>query len=276
MVLQIGADPGAVGDDLDAHVTQMRRRADARQHQQFGRVEGRGCDNDLTVCADCLDLAAALDFNTDGLAVFDDDPARQAFDQLQVGALQRRPEIGIGRRPAPSPMDRLFHRPEAFLLLAVIVFGHLKPGLLSGLDEAFIERVFLIATADMQRAFGAAPALLSAMGMFHPLEIGQHIRIGPAVGAGLGPAVKIFRMAAHIDHAVDGGGAANDLAARRGEPTPAQMRFRFGFIPPVVDSHAHRIGQGSRHLDEGSGIGAAIFQHDDRVFSVLGQPAGHG
>ncbi|MNT63181.1 hypothetical protein D3C72_2009720 [compost metagenome] len=40
MVLQVGADARSVDLDLDAHVLQVLRRPDARQHQELRRVEG--------------------------------------------------------------------------------------------------------------------------------------------------------------------------------------------------------------------------------------------
>ncbi|MCY1301881.1 hypothetical protein D9M70_515150 [compost metagenome] len=112
------------------------------------------------------------------------------------------------------------------------------------------------------------------MRIFHALEIGEHVRIGPAACAELVPAVVVFRMAAHIDETVDRGGAADHLAARRGDAPVVKIRFRFGEIAPVVALHAHRPGKGRRHLDEGADIRAAIFQHQHRVLAVFGQAVG--
>ena len=47
MVLQIGADAAAVGDDRNAERLQLRRRADARAQQQRRRKNRAGGDDDF-------------------------------------------------------------------------------------------------------------------------------------------------------------------------------------------------------------------------------------
>ncbi len=109
----------------------------------------------------------------------------------------------------------------------------------------------------------------------HPLEIGKHVAIAPAAGAHLLPGVVVLGVAAHIDHAVDRRGTANDLAARRHEAAIIEMRLRLRCEAPVVALHVHRIGKGGRHLDQRPPIGAAIFEDEDAVLSVLGKPVCH-
>ena len=48
-------------------------------------------------------------------------------------------------------------------------------------------------------------------------EVGQHVVPRPALAARLAPQVVVARLAAHVDHAVDGGAAAEHAAARIGE-----------------------------------------------------------
>ena len=91
-----------------------------------------------------------------------------------------------------------------------------------------------------------------------------------------GPVVEIMRVAAHIDHGVDGRRAADHLAAWRHQPASAEMRFRLGRKTPVVMRHVHGDRQCRRHLDQRSGVGAAELDDDDRVLAVLGQTVGHG
>ncbi|MCY1376759.1 hypothetical protein D9M69_642750 [compost metagenome] len=66
------------------------------------------------------------------------------------------------------------------------------------------------------------------------LEIGQAILPGPGVIADRRrPAVEIARLAAHIDHAVDRGAAAERLAARIAQRPAVQSGVRFGLVQPV-------------------------------------------
>ena len=77
-------------------------------------------------------------------------------------------------------MDCLLHRAKAFLLLAIVIFSDFKACLLARLDKGMKQRIVTFAALHVKRAAGAAPAFLSAARIFHALEIGQHIGIGPA------------------------------------------------------------------------------------------------
>ena len=138
-----------------------------------------------------------------------------------------------------------------------------------------IQRVGASAPGDVKRAFGAAPAGLPAVAALHPLEIGQHVCIAPAVGPLVGPMVEVFGMTADVDHAVDRRRAADHFAARADQLPAAEMRFRLRSVAPIVMRHVHRVGQGGRHLDQRPHIGAAVFQHQHRVRAGLAQARGH-
>ena len=51
VIVQVLADAGQVVDHLDAVFAEMRGRADAGQHQQFGRADGAGGDDHLALGA---------------------------------------------------------------------------------------------------------------------------------------------------------------------------------------------------------------------------------
>ena len=219
MVLQVGADAGPVGDDRDAVLAQVRRRADARQHEERRRVD-RGCgEHDLGVRPDPADRPAALIFDADRPAALHDDAAHMGpRPQLQVAALQRRLEIGVGGGPAAALPHRHLHCAKTFLALAVIVVGRRVAGLLAGVDEGAVERVLLAPAGDVERAVAAAPPGLPPVRVFHAPVVGQHVPVAPARRAQRLPVVEVAGMAAHVDHAVDRGRAADHLAARRGQP----------------------------------------------------------
>ena len=255
----------------------MRLRPDARQQQQLGRID-RGCGDDhLARGGDGDDLALLFQLYPGCAAVFDDDAASKALLDLDPTGLDRGFQIGIGGGPALPLPDRRLHRAKAFLLLPVVIGRHGIAGLTARFDEGIEQRVLPRAAGDVQRTVGTTERRIAriAMPAFHTLEIGQHIGIGPTIGALFGPMVKVTRMAAHIDHAVDRGRPANHLAARGGQNAAPQMRLGFGLKAPVVDPHVHGIGQRARHLDERPRIGTAEFDDGDAA-PGFGQTIGHG
>lgn len=131
----------------------------------------------------------------------------------------------------------------------------------------------------VQRACIAAHICITAVArcipVFLPLEVRHHIRARPALRAQFGPSVIVPRMAAHIDHAVDRRRPANHFAPWGCQPAPAQERFWFGLIAPVIARHVHRIAKCAGHLDKRPPIGAAIFHNLHFVFAVFGQAIGH-
>ena len=102
---------------------QMLGRADARQHQEFRRIDRRRGDDHFTSRLNDLNLFVSFDLDADGALILDDHAPREAFDQTDILPFQRRPQIGVGGRPAAAVADGLLHRPKAFLLGAVIVVG---------------------------------------------------------------------------------------------------------------------------------------------------------
>ena len=63
------------------------------------------------------------------------------------------------------------------------------------------------------------------------------------------------------------------LAARRGQPSSAQMRLRLGGKTPIVFRHVHRDRQRGRHLDHYRAIQAAKLQQQHAGLAVLAKPA---
>ena len=84
MVLQICAHALAVGHNRDAQVRKLGRITDARQHQDLGRIDRRGRNDDLSAGADHLDSACALDLDADGAALL------RSFAAGQDGTAQLR------------------------------------------------------------------------------------------------------------------------------------------------------------------------------------------
>ena len=200
----------------------------------------------------------------------------RARHKIDIATRHSRAQIGICRRPAAALPHGHVGRPESFLPVPVIVWRGGIPSCLRCLDKGTVERIVAWPARDMQRPVSPAPTCLTAVGMFHPTEIGQHISIAPAGSTRFLPMRVVTSMAAYIDHAVDRGRPANNLAPRTNKPPPAKCRFRFGKIAPVIAFHVHRVGQRGGHLDQRPGITAPKFQHQNAAAAILAKPIGHG
>jgi hypothetical protein len=84
---------------------------------------------------------------------------------------------------------------------------------------------------------------------FRLAEVGQHVVVAPVFQAiEAGPLVEVHRVAADVAHAIDQRGAPQALAAAALHAPVVHVRFRFGFIRPVVAAALQRVRQRGRHL----------------------------
>ena len=205
VILQVRPHALAVGDNLDPVFAKMLGRSDPRQHQKLGRVDRRGGDDHLAPGANDFDARPRFNLDPDGAFAFHHHLAGKTTRDLDIAARHRRFQIGIGRRPAPTFPDRRLHRTKAFLCLTVVVGRHRIARLLTCLDEGVEQWVAAGTAGNMQRPVGAPEfRTRSAVRIFHPFEIGQHVRIGPTIRPHFGPGVIVAGMPPDIDHAVDG------------------------------------------------------------------------
>jgi len=164
------------------------------------------------------------------------------------------------------------HASETLLLVPVVVRRGRVAGLPCRLQPGVVQRIVQAPIAVIQRTVAAAVLRIAALVRIGAAEIGQHIAITPALGALFFPAVEIERVAAYPNHSVDRGRTPQHLAARRGQPSSAQMRLRLGGKTPIVFRHVHRDRQRGRHLNQHRAIRAAELQQQHAGLAVLGQP----
>ena len=164
---------------------------------------------------------------------------------------------------------------DAVLGGAVEVGVEGQPGLAAGLQIAAGERVDgRRAIGHVERPAGAAPAIGARLVVLDRLEDRQQIVIAPARVAGVAPLVEVGGVAAHPDHGVDGGGAAEQLAARPVVGIAGEPRVGFGLVVPVDGRVEEGLAIAERHLDEEAAVGAARLQHQHRVAAVRRQALG--
>ena len=233
MVLQVLADAGPVGDHVDPERAQFRRRPHARQLQELRRIDRAAAKNDLAPRARLLLAPVAAVVDADRAAAVEGDSGRQRVgDHLEVGPLHRRPEIGVGGRPAHAVPHRHVERAKPLLPLAVEIGADRIARLPARLDEGVVERVAFAPMRRRKRSGVAAIGVSRPAKALRAAEVRQHVLVAPALGALLLPALEIERMPAHIDHAVDRGRTAENLAARTGDAPAAEMGLGLALDSP--------------------------------------------
>src|SRR5690606_8560622 len=220
-----------------------------------------------------LDLAppALIDDANAALVLQHDAAQRRLGDDLQIGPFHRRIEVAAGDAHAPAAGDACLRLADAFLVLAVVVRIDAEARLLGRLEESLVKRVLVRHGADAQRAAAATVLRALVFEALHALEEGGDVLPAPAARAHLGPGVVIERLAAHPDEAVDGAGAAEQLAARNGNGAVGGAGLGLGFVDPVggrvVDQQTEADWEAGPEM-----VGATGFQEQHARCRILGEP----
>ena len=182
VVLQVLADAGQLVHNGDAGVPQHLAGPNAGELKQHGRADRAGAKNNLPLGPHGLASPACLVVDADRLQALEHHPPGQRVrGHLEVRPPQRRLQIGRRRGAAHAALDGHVHRPEAFLLEAVVVVGRQISRLLPRLYEGPVERVFhLVAVAGAERPAAAAVVVGAGFPGLGPAEIGQAASIAPA------------------------------------------------------------------------------------------------
>src|SRR5690606_39965387 len=97
-------------------------------------------------------------------------------------------------------------------------------------------------TAAMHLAFAQMVALRAT-------EIAQDVIPSPARIAHLAPEVIVARLATHVDHAIDGGAATENLSSRIVQHPAVEACLRLRLVAPVQKRIAHGIEIAHGHMD---------------------------
>ena len=279
VVLEVLAHAFARGHHGDVQRREQRGVAHAGELQQLGGVDGAATQNHLTRGAHLHANPVVHHLNTDRtrrVRAFKQHAGGQgAGAQEQVGALHGGAQVGHRGAPAPPLVNRHVHRAKAFLAVTVHVLGSGIAGLLTGLDEGFVERVLASPGAHVQRAAVAAVVVAPFGPCFGLAKVRQAIRVAPIVQAmAMGPALVIQGVSADVDHAVDRGGAADHLATRAVDAPVVHEGLGLGLVQPSVARVGHGVGKTRWHVDEQVVVHRARFQHEHAHVGVLAQAVG--
>jgi hypothetical protein len=124
----------------------------------------------------------------------------------------------------------------------------------SGIDRRLfqlrIKRLRQVDRRIADRAAGPVIEALAAPAALQLLEIGQHVGIAPAFEATLAPEIIVEAAAAHIDHGIDRGTAAQRLAAQDRQLPSVEAGFGIGLERPDIFGIGRDFGEGDRHAHE--------------------------
>ena len=280
VVLQVLTYAAQRGHHADAQPAQGIGVANAGELQQLRRVDGTAAQNHLAAGLDVVGAVAVDHLHPRGLGRAG--VGRKAHTRhqcagahLQVGAREGRAQVGHGGAPAAALVHRHVHGAQAFLAVAVHVFGARITGLLAGFNEGVVERVFAGAGGHMQGPT-VAPVVVPALGpCFGLAEVGQAVGIRPVLQSGVRrPALVVHGVAADVDHAVDRGRAAQHPPARAVHGAVVHEGLGLGVVVPVVLVVGQRVGKGRWHVDEDAFVAGAGFEQQHRHLGVLGQAVG--
>ena len=215
-------------------IAQLRRRADAGQQQEMRRTDGARGKDDLAAASRAPRRAVLTPFHRDGAPPLKFEAGDQASRlQPQIGARQHRLEKTARRRPSPSALLVDVEVAGALIVAGVEVGDRLDAGLGGGVAKRFEQRPPHPGRLDPPFAADAMAFAGPEKMILVALEIGQHVVPAPAGEAELAPVIVVGGLAAHVDHGVDGGRAADHLAARIVQAAAVEAFLGLGLEHPV-------------------------------------------
>src|SRR6202035_2793346 len=185
---------------------------------------------------------------------------------IDVGPLLRRIQEGGRGTDAAAVLDGALGVGDALLDRAVVIVVSGNPEAHRAGHERLAERILPVHGGDGEIAVAAAIGVLAlADPALHPLEIRQHVRITPTAIAELRPGVEILALAAVVDVAIDRGGAAERLAARRVDAAAAGPRTRLVVGARFVFFNVKVFYKPRGKMDVGVPAARARLEHADAV-----------
>ncbi len=185
-----------------------------------------------------------------------------------------RRQVGLGGAETFAVLVRHLVGADALLLGAVEVVVEPVARLLAGFHEGGQKRIGRTQIHHVQRPALAVQRVGAALVVFGAFEVRQHVGEGPARVAFGGPGVVVLRVAARVDHGVDGAGAAQHLAAGLVTAPAVEARLGHGGQAPAVEFVLGHHGQPCRAVDEHALIGGAGFKQGHADLRVFAQARG--
>ena len=266
MVLQIGADARQVMHHRNAFGMQYIGRANARQLQQLGRVDGPGADNHFFGGSDVLHAVARPHIHAGaahraiGLFFGDQAHGLRHGPHLKIGAaIALGAQKGFGGVPAQAVFLVDLKVAHAFVVARVEVGRGGNARLLRRFGERIqdvptqallFHAPFALAAVQRSKAGILRLAFIEPPVAFVALEGGQHVVPVPGVVAGqVGPLVVVTRLATHVNHAVDAGATAQCFATGVAQAAAIEAGVGLRLVEPVGARVADAVQIPHRDVD---------------------------
>ena len=269
---KFGTDARQVGDNGDAMPTQQLSRPQAGKLQQLRRVESTGCDNDFSVCL--CGVFHAPGFVLDSgrtLPVKHNARRERVRNNLQVGAIAYRREIGCGGGTANAVPHGCLVKPRAFLFCAVEIRVAWIAGFHGGIDPCLRQRVAVAQIRHAKWPARPVPFVSTTLVIFSLAKVRQYVIKAPARIAQLPPVIEILLLTADINEAVDGTRTAQHAPARRDNIAACAMRLRFGLVAPVKTPVAEKPRVAQRNAQPRMRAVRPGFEQQHFVFTICGE-----
>ena len=146
--------------------------------------------------------------------------------------------------------------------------------LLAGLDRGEAQLRHVGGLRGVQRAAGAVRCVGAGLPVLRPLEEWQYAVPRPTAIAELCPVIKILRLTAHIDHAVDRARPTQHAAARIGDGAAVGPRIGFRFETPGQGLMVQQLHVTGGDVDQRIPITPASLQQHDARARIFGEPVG--
>ena len=211
MVLQVLSDTWQMVYQLHAFLLQVVSIANARDHQQPGRVDRTRCYNHLAIRMKLNPSAPERGLHTNrALPVEDNAQDTDAGLHGKVLPLSRGLEIARGRTSAAAVARVDLVEATAFLVARIEVGIEWQACLLARLYPDAAHRVGEFLVGNGEGAVGSMQLVGEAVVGLAPLEIGENVIPTPSVGSGGLPLIVVAGLPPQIDHGVDRAAAAQD------------------------------------------------------------------
>src|SRR5690606_38097933 len=192
--------------------------------------------------------------------------------------LQRRPQEPLGRGPSQTLALIDVEIARALVVAAVEVVDARDAGLLRGLGPSVENLPAHPRLLDAPLTASGMDAVES-IGLHRPLVLVLEKERKPVVPrptriAELAPVVVVAGLAAHVDHAVDGGAAAQDLPARILQLAPVQPRLARRLEAPVDPRIPEAVEIPDGDVDPHIVVLAARLEKKNTNVRIRRQPVG--
>ena len=166
------------------------------------------------------------------------------------------------------------HGAKALLPITVVILGTAIARLDASFDEGLVKRVVHpVTVAGIEGSAAASIAVLPADPALRAAKVGKASGVAPALRTLRHPVVEVAGMAAHVDHAIDGGRAPKHLPSSAVDASPIEVGFGLAPVAPVVAGLPHGNGEGRGHADEEPTVVGSCFEKKHPSLRIFAEPS---